>query len=134
MAAIYINHMQKPLDQMNLQLHHVIRDIVGQTGLAIVDAILAGERNPYILAKLRNERIKTSEEIIAKSLVGDYRYEHLFTLRQSLASYRSYQEIIEDCKREIRQHLEEFKPPEKPDHRETENSPPLTKKISSSRL
>ena len=77
-----------------------------------MDAILAGERNPEILAKLRNERIKASEEIIAKSLVGDYRYDHLFTLRQSLAAYRSYQKMIEDCEREIRQHLEEFKPPE----------------------
>lgn len=115
---------------MNLQLHHVISEIVGQSGLAIVDAILAGERNPQILAKLRNERIKASEEIIAKSLVVDYRYEHLFTLRQSLATYRSYQKMIADCEREIRQHLEEFKPPEKPDHRETENSHPPTRKIS----
>jgi len=88
MAATHVNHMQKALDQMNLQLHHVISDITGQTGLAIVDAILGGERNPRILAKLRHERIKASEEVIAKSLVGDYRPEHLFTLRQSLIAYR----------------------------------------------
>ena len=56
---------------MNLQLHHVISDITGQTGLAIVDTILAGERDPYVMAKLRNERIKASEAVIAKSLVGD---------------------------------------------------------------
>jgi hypothetical protein len=73
MAATHVNHMQKALDQMNLQLHHVISDIVGQTGLAIVDAILDGERDSQKLAKLRNERIKASEEVIAKSLVGDYR-------------------------------------------------------------
>jgi hypothetical protein len=97
MAATHVNHMQKALDQMNLQLHHVISDIVGQTGLAIVDAILAGEHNPQILAKLRGEPIKASEEVIAKSLVGDYRHEHLFTLKQSLAAYRSYQKLIEDC-------------------------------------
>ena len=78
-ASTYAQRMQKALDQMNLQLHHVISDIVGQTGLAIVDAILAGERDPQRLAKLRNERIKASEEVIAKSLVGDYRPEHLFT-------------------------------------------------------
>lgn len=114
MAATHVNHMQKALDQMNLQLHHVISDIVGQTGLAIVDAILAGERDPLALAKLRNERIKATEEVIAKSLVGDYRHEHLFTLRQSLSAYRNYQKLIDDCDREIRQHLEEFQPPDQP--------------------
>jgi len=108
MAATHVNHMQKALDQMNLQLHHVISDITGQTGLAIVDAILAGQRDPQQLAKLRHERIKASEEIIAKSLVGDYRHEHLFTLRQSLAAYRSYQKLIDDCDSEIRQQLARF--------------------------
>lgn len=111
MAATHVNHMQKALDQMNLQLHHVISDLTGQTGLAIVDAILAGERDPFVLAKLRNERIQATEEVIAKSLVGDYRAEHLFTLRQSLAAYRSYQKLIDDCDHEIRRCLEEFQPP-----------------------
>ena len=115
MAATHVNHMQKALDQMNLQLHHVISDITGQTGLAIVDAILAGERNPFLLAKLRNDRIKASEEVIAKSLVGDYRAEHLFTLRQSLAAYRSYQKLIDACDREIQKSLEQFKPPRRPE-------------------
>ena len=114
MAATHVNHMQKALDQMNLQLHHVISDIVGQTGLAIVDAILAGQHDPAELAKLRGERIKASEAVIAKSLVGDYRHEHLFTLKQSLAAYRNYQKLIEDCEREIRQHLEEFPAPTAP--------------------
>jgi len=114
MAATHVNHMQKALDQMNLQLHHVISDIVGQTGLAIVDAILKGQRDPLELAKLRGERIKASQTVIAKSLVGDYRHEHLFTLKQSLEAYRSYHKMIEDCDREIRQHLEEFRPPAEP--------------------
>jgi transposase len=114
MAATHVNHMQKALDQMNLQVHHVISDIVGQTGLAIVDAILDGQRDPLKLAKLRNERIRASEEVIAKSLVGDYRPEHLFTLRQSLAAYRSYQKLIEDCEREIRGRLHDFQPPQPP--------------------
>jgi transposase len=114
MAATHVNHMQKALDQMNLQVHHVISDIVGQTGLAIVEAILDGERDPLKLAKLRNERIKASEEVIAKSLVGDYRPEHLFTLRQSVAAYRSYQKLIGDCDREIRQRLHDFQPPRPP--------------------
>jgi len=111
MAATHVNHMQKALDQMNLQLHHVISDITGQTGLAIVNAILTGERDPYVLAKLRNERIKASEQVIAKSLVGDYRPEHLFTLKQSLTAYRNYQQLIDDCDREIRRSLKEFQPP-----------------------
>lgn len=114
MAATHVNHMQKALDQMNLQLHHVISDIVGQTGLAIVDAILAGQRDPQKLAKLRNERIKASEQVIVKSLVGDYRPEHVFTLRQSVAAYRSYQKLIDDCDREIRQRLQDFQPPNPP--------------------
>jgi transposase len=99
---------------MNLQLHHVISDITGQTGLAIVDAILAGERDPWVLAKLRNERIKATGEVIAKSVAGDYRAEHLFTLRQSLAAYRSYQKLIDDCDHEIRPSLAEFQPPRQP--------------------
>jgi len=115
MAATHVHHMQKALDQMNLQVHHVISDITGQTGLAIVDAILAGKRDPWELAKLRHERIKASEEVIAKSLVGDYRPEHVFTLRQSLIAYRSYQTLIDDCDREIRRCLEEFKTPRQPD-------------------
>ncbi len=85
---------QKALDRMNPQAHHVISGIVGQTGLAIVDAIPGGERDPR--AKPRNGRIKADEEVIAKSLAGDYRPEHLFTLRQSLAAYRSYQKLIDD--------------------------------------
>lgn len=111
MAATHVNHMQKALDQMNLQLHHVISDITGLTGLAITDAILGGERDPVKLARLRHERIKASEEVIAKSLVGDYRAEHVFTLRQSLKAYRSYQTLIDDCDAEIRRCLDDFKPP-----------------------
>ena len=114
MGATHVNHMQKALDQMNLQLHHVISDITGLTGLAIIDAILGGERNPFTLAKLRHERIKASEEVIAKSLVGDYRIGHLFTLRQSLTAYRSYQQLIDDCDREIRRSLDTFQPPQTP--------------------
>jgi transposase len=81
---------------MNLQIHHVISDLAGTTGLAIVDAILAGERDPHELAKLRDRRIKASEETIMKSLVGDYREEHLYVLRQSLECYRTYRKMIQD--------------------------------------
>lgn len=101
MAAEHVQHMQKALDQMNVQLHHVISDITGVTGLAIVEAIIRGERNPQKLAQLRQERIQASEEVIAKSLVGDYRDEHLMTLRQSLEFYRIYQKKIDEVDEEV---------------------------------
>jgi transposase len=100
--------MQKSLDQMNLQIHHVISDITGVTGLAIVDAIVAGNTNPDELAKLRDYRIKASVETVTKSLVGDYRAEHIFTLKQSVKAYRYYQQLIADCDQEVQQRIESF--------------------------
>ena len=76
---------------MNLQIHHVISDITGVTGLAIVDAILPGQRDAAELAKLRDPHIKVQEKTIRKSLVGNWRPEHLFTLKQSRELYRTYQ-------------------------------------------
>ena len=130
MASSHVQHMQKALDQMNLQLHHVISDITGLTGITILEAILAGERNPHQLAKLRHRRVKATEETIAKSLVGDYRREHLFTLRQSLAAFRQYQDWIADCDREIAQYLEQFEskldPPPGPTSPSEDGSQPKT--------
>lgn len=108
LAATHTQHMQKALTQMNLQLHHVLSDITGVTGLAILDAILAGERDPQGLARHRDHRIKASPETIAKALVGDYRPEHLFTLRQSLASYRHYQQLIGECDGQVQALLGDF--------------------------
>lgn len=108
MACVHVQHMQKSLDQMNLQIHHVISDITGVTGLAIVDAIVAGNTNPEELAKLRDYRIKASVETVRKSLVGDYRAEHIFTLNQSLKAYRYYQQLIADCDQEVQQRIESF--------------------------
>jgi len=105
MAAVHIQHMQKALDQMNIQLHHVISDITGTTGLAIVEALLAGERDPQRLALLRDPRIAASEETVAQALVGDYRPEHLFTLRQSLQAYRQYQRWISECDTQLQDQL-----------------------------
>jgi transposase len=104
-AAAHVHRMQKALDQMNLQLHHVISDITGLTGLAIIDAILGGERDAVKLATLRNWRVKASAETITKALVGDYRPEHVFTLRQSLNAYRYYQQLVAECDVEIERHL-----------------------------
>jgi transposase len=100
--------IRKALDQMNLQIHHVISDLAGTTGLAIVDAILAGERDVQKLAQLRDWRIRASEETIMKSLVGDYREEHLFTLRQSLESYRHYQRLIQEVDTQVKQMMRQL--------------------------
>ena len=107
-AAGHIQHMQKALTQMNLQLHNVISDITGTTGIAIMDAILAGERDTVKLAKFRDPRIQATEETVAKSLVGDYRLEFLFILRQALAAYRHYQVLIDECDVQIQALLRTF--------------------------
>lgn len=107
-ASQYIQRMQKSLDQMNVQIHRVLSDITGVSGLAIVDAILAGERDGRRLAGLRDGRVQASEEAIVRALEGDYRPEHLFTLKQSLASYRHHQKMIEECDRELRQSMEDL--------------------------
>jgi transposase len=94
MASEHTMHMQKALSQMNLQIHHVLSDITGVSGQAILDAVLAGERDPMHLAQLCHALVKTPHETIAKALVGDYRTEHLFTLKQSLEGYRFYKKLI----------------------------------------
>jgi transposase len=134
LATLHLQHMQKALDQMNLQIHHVISDLAGTTGLAIVDAILAEERDPHKLAQLRDPRIRASEETIMKSLVGDYRAEHLFALRQSLRSYRHYQDLIQEVDLQVKQMMQRLpskvadgeKPPkgDKPRKTPWRNEPP----------
>jgi transposase len=117
-ASQHVQHMHKALTQMNLQIHHVISDITGVTGLAIVDAILAGQRDAAELARLRDPHIKAHEETIRKSLVGNWRSEHLFTLKQSRELYRTYQQLIVGCDLEIEKMLLTFEartdPVEKP--------------------
>jgi hypothetical protein len=109
-ATQHVQHMHKALTQMNLQIHHVISDITGATGLAIVDAILAGQRDPAELAKLRDVRIQADPETIRKSLVGNWRPEHLFTLRQSRELYRIYQQQIVECDVQVETMLGKFAP------------------------
>ncbi|MCA1793053.1 MAG: IS110 family transposase [Desulfobacteraceae bacterium] len=107
-ASIHVQHMQKSLTQMNIQFHNVISDITGVTGLSIIDAIVAGQRDLDQLAGLRDPRIKASKEKIRKSLEGDYRSEHIFTLNQALQTYRHYQKMIKACDIEIEKNLNEF--------------------------
>lgn len=107
-AGAHVQHIQKSLDQMNLQLHHVLSDITGVSGLRILDAILDGERDPLCLARLRDYRVRSSEEAIAKALTGNYRDEHVFTLRQALEAYRHYQRMIVACDQQIESLFEEL--------------------------
>lgn len=107
-AAADVQRMQKSLTQMNLLLHNVISDITGVTGIAIIDAILAGERSPQKLAQLRDGRIKSTAQEIAKSLVGDYRPEHLFTLKQSREAHRFCQTQMAECDAQIAVMLADF--------------------------
>jgi hypothetical protein len=102
--------MHKALTQMNLQIHHVISDITGLAGLAIVDAILDGQRDANELAKLRDPRVKADEETIRKSLVGNWKPEHLFTLKQSRELYPTYQQQVVQCDCEIERLLGGFEP------------------------
>jgi transposase len=100
-AAAHIQHMQKALTFMNLQLHHVIASITGVTGMSIIRAIVAGERDPDKLAAMRDVRCKESLATIRGALVGNYQPEHLFALKQALALYDFYQRCIDECDAEI---------------------------------
>ncbi len=100
-CAAHIQHMQKALIQMNLLLHNVVSDITGVTGMQIIKAILAGERNTQVLAGMRDRRCKNSIATIAKSLEGNYRPEHLFSLKQAVETFEFYQSQIAKCDQEI---------------------------------
>jgi hypothetical protein len=105
-ATAHIQHMQKALMQMNLQLHHVVSDITGLTGMTIMRAIVAGQHDPAALATYRDARCHASEETIREALTGHYRREHVFALRQALELYDSYHERIAACDQEIKATLE----------------------------
>ena len=98
-----VQHMQKAMQQMNLKLDSVVSDIAGQTGMAIIEAIVAGERDGERLARFRHGRVKASEETIAAALEGNWRAEHLFTLAQALESYRHYDGQIRRLEERIAQ-------------------------------
>jgi transposase len=100
-AAAHIQHMQKALMEMNLQLHHVVTDITGATGMRIIRAIVEGERNPDVLATYRDVRCHSSAETIRAALVGNDRDEHVFALTQSLELYDIYQAKMLDCDRKL---------------------------------
>jgi len=100
-AAAHIQYMQKALTHMNIQLHHVVADITGATGMKIIRAIVDGERSPAVLAKMRNIRCKSDIATIQNSLVGNYQPKHVFALTQALAMYDAYQAQLELCDQQI---------------------------------
>ncbi len=107
-ASQHVQHMQKALVQMNVQLPNVIEDITGATGMRIIRAILGGERNPQRLAALRSGQCKNNAATIAKALQGDWREEHLFALRQAVELVDAYQAKIAACDERILAHLNTF--------------------------
>lgn len=108
--SAHIQHMQKAMELMNVKLTEVVSDITGDTGMQIMRAIVAGDRDPVQLAKFRNFRCKCTEEEIAKALEGNYRPEHVFALRQSLELYDFYNHELADCDAEIEKHYAVFEP------------------------
>lgn len=107
-AAAHIQHMQKALTLMNLQLHHVVSDVTGVTGMKIIRAIVGGQRDPVVLAAMRDGRCKASTETVRAALVGNYRPEHVFELTQALALYDFYQVRLGECDAEIERALVEL--------------------------
>lgn len=113
-AARHVQHMQKALMEMNLQVHHVLNDITGVTGMRIIKAILGGERDGQKLAELRDPRCQQPKERIAAALQGNCKREHLFVLDQALTAYEAYQRLMAQCDERIEQILDELSTRSKP--------------------
>jgi transposase len=134
MSATHVQHIQKSLHQMNLLLDKVVSDVTGVTGMRILEAILSGERDPVKLAQLKDRRIQASEQEIIKALEGDYRKEHLFTLKQSLELYKYSRKQIIKCDKEVEKLLKKIQkracaqtdppPPPSSSHRKPQRNEP----------
>jgi transposase len=107
-AGQHIQHRQKALTQMHIKGQHVVSDLPGVTAMAIIRAILAGERDPVTLARLRDYRCQHSEETMAKALSGQWREEHLFALAQAVALYEVYHLKIREGAQQSEAHLGTF--------------------------
>jgi hypothetical protein len=104
----HVQHMQKALEQMNVKLAEVVSDVSGVTGMAIIRAILRGERNPLELAKLRNDHCKRTEAHIARVLYDNWRAEHLFALQQAVTLYDCYRQQLQVCDEQLHACLKTF--------------------------
>jgi transposase len=127
-ASTHVLRMQKALDQMNLHLHRVISDITGVSGMAMLQAIVAGERDPHVLAGMKHPLVKASHDEIVAALSGDYRAEHLFVLQQELELYTFYQQQMAHCDLEIEAYLNRL-----PDQVDLATDPPPKPKRGSKR-
>lgn len=124
MAGSHEQHLQKALDRMNLKIHEVISDLTGMSGLKMIEAILAGERNPIaLLAKCDPQIQKNKAGAVCAALEGSWKEEHLFALRQAYELWKVYQEKIRECDRAIEKVLQEMAGPEDP-----QNPPPEASK------
>jgi transposase len=104
-SSHHVQHMLKALEQMNVKLGTVVNDITGVTGMAIIKAILKGQRDPERLAKLRDERCKRTQAEIARALYGNWREEHLFALQQAVALYEFYRQQLSECDQRLTKYL-----------------------------
>ena len=120
-AARAVQRMQKALDQMNVQVHRAVSDLTGKTGLAMLGAIVEGERDPARLAAFRDKRCKKSEAEIAEHLSGNWREDHLFNLQMALRLYRHVEDILADYDQQILAWLEQLQGPERA---QSESPPP----------
>jgi transposase len=133
-ASHHIQHMQKALEQMNVKLTEAVSDIAGKTGLSIIEAILAGQRDPAGLAELRDPRCKQDAEQIARALQGTWREEHLFELKQAVELYEFYHQRIGDCDRRTEEHLESLRDPQAGDPPAPKSRRPKKKKANGLRF
>lgn len=104
----HTQRMQKALEQMNIKLNNVIRDINGKTGRVIIEKIIQGETNAHTLAQYADARVRASREVMVKSLQGTFREEHLFLLSQSYNTIRFLEQQLETCDKQIQQTLDCF--------------------------
>jgi transposase len=112
-ATRAVQRMQKALDQMNVQVHRALSDLTGKTGLAMLRAMVEGERDPSRLAAFRDKRCRKSEAQIAEHLTGNWREEHLFNLKMALRLYEEVQDILVAYDREIMHRLQQLQAPER---------------------
>ncbi len=108
-----VQWMQKALDQMNVQVHRAVTDLTGDTGMAIIRAIVAGERDPARLAAHRHGKCRKSEEQIAQHLTGNWRDVHLFNLQSALRLFDAVEELIASYDQRLLAELESLQPPER---------------------
>lgn len=108
-----VQWMQKALDQMNVQVHRAVTDLTGTTGMAIVRAIVTGERDPVQLARLRDRRCRKSAEQIAQYLTGTWREDHLFNLASALQLFDALEQMIASYEARLLQELVALQPPER---------------------